>query len=76
LKCCWLVSLEQEGLSRTGILVHYLDVGGAQPPEAAGVESILAGLRETFTDDEQLLNAACPFLTASADLQQKRLQRR
>ncbi|HED2441183.1 chromate resistance protein ChrB domain-containing protein [Cronobacter sakazakii] len=54
-------SLEQEGLSRTGILVHYLDVGGAQPPEAAGVESILAGLRETFTDDEQLLNAACPI---------------
>jgi hypothetical protein len=51
-------SLELAGLSRVGLLVHYLDVGGAQPPEAAGVESILAGLRETFIDDDQLLAAA------------------
>jgi hypothetical protein len=38
--------------------VHYLDLGGVQPPEAAGVESVLAGLRETITDDDQLLATA------------------
>ena len=41
------------------MLVHYLDVGGVQPPEAAGVESVLAGLRESITDDDTLLTAAC-----------------
>ncbi|MNG25794.1 Chromate resistance exported protein [compost metagenome] len=38
--------------------MHYLDIGGAQPAEAAGVERVLAGLRATLPDDEQLLNAA------------------
>ncbi len=42
-----------------GRLIHFLDVGGEPTPEAAGVESILAGLRETITDDDQLLAAAC-----------------
>jgi hypothetical protein len=28
-------------------------------PEAAGVESVLAGLRESITDDDTLLTAAC-----------------
>lgn len=42
-----------------GRLIHFLDVGGVSTPEAAGVESILAGLRETITDDDQLLAAAC-----------------
>ncbi|MGI0813471.1 chromate resistance protein ChrB domain-containing protein, partial [Pseudomonas aeruginosa] len=35
--------------------------GGAPPPpppEAAGIESVLAGLRETLTQDDQLLTAA------------------
>lgn len=50
--------LGQPALIRLGQLVHYLDVGGAQPLEAAGVESILAGLREAITDDDQLLGAA------------------
>jgi hypothetical protein len=50
--------LGQPALIRLGQLVHYLDVGGVQPPEAAGVESILAGLREAITDDDQLLGAA------------------
>ena len=39
-------------------MVHYLDVGGVQPPEAVGVESVLAGLRDTIVDDDQLLAAA------------------
>lgn len=42
-------------LKRLGALVHYLDVGGVQPSEAAGVESVLVGLRETILDDDQLL---------------------
>lgn len=50
--------LEMPPLKRLGALVHYLDVGGIQPPEAAGVESILAGLRNAFTDDDALLQAA------------------
>ena len=35
-----------------------LDVGGAPPPEATGVESVLAGLRASIRDDDQLLTAA------------------
>jgi len=51
-------ALELPALARLGLLVHYLDVGGAQPPEAAGIESVLAGMRESITDDDQLLIAA------------------
>lgn len=50
--------LEQPAIARLGLLVHYLDVGGVQPPEAAGIESVLAGLRETLTHDDQLLTGA------------------
>jgi hypothetical protein len=39
--------------------VHFLDVGGIQPPEAGGVEGVLAGLRDTVQDDDQLLALAC-----------------
>ncbi|WP_336853032.1 chromate resistance protein ChrB domain-containing protein [Pseudescherichia vulneris] len=51
--------LENDALNQMGLLVHYLDVGGIQPPEAAGVESILAGLRDSITDDDLLLATAC-----------------
>jgi hypothetical protein len=51
-------ALEQNALARLGLMVHYLDVGGVQPPEAVGVESVLAGLRDTIVDDDQLLAAA------------------
>ena len=50
--------LAQPALVRLGQLVHYLDVGGVQAPEAAGVESVLAGLRDATTDDDQLLARA------------------
>jgi len=50
--------LEQTALSRLGLLVHYLDVGGAQPAEASGIESVLTGLRASITNDDQLLQAA------------------
>lgn len=51
--------LTRDALNGLAMLVHYLDVGGIQPPEAAGVESVLAGLRESITDDDTLLTAAC-----------------
>ncbi|WP_295009020.1 chromate resistance protein ChrB domain-containing protein [uncultured Dechloromonas sp.] len=47
--------LETPALQRFGALVHFLDVGGVQPPEAAGIESALAGLRDAIADDDQLL---------------------
>lgn len=50
--------LEQPALARFGLLVHFLDVGGVQPPEAAGIESVLAGMRKSITNDDQLLAAA------------------
>ncbi len=50
--------LEQPALTRLGLLVHYLDVGGVQPPEAVGIESVLAGMRHAMADDDQLLAAA------------------
>lgn len=51
-------SLEQPALKRIGALVHFLDVGGIQPAEAMGVETVLSGLRSTIKDDDQLLTAA------------------
>lgn len=50
--------LDRPGLQRIGALVHYLDVGGVQPPESLGIETVLAGLRESITDDDQLLAIA------------------
>jgi hypothetical protein len=50
--------LQEPGLNRIAALVHYLDIGGIQPVEAAGVERVLAGLRETITHDDHLLAAA------------------
>lgn len=50
---------EAPALKRFGALVHYLDVGGIQPPEASGIETVLAGMRAAIADDDQLLQAAC-----------------
>lgn len=50
--------LETPALQRFGALVHFLDVGGVQVPEAVGIESVLAGLRDTILDDDQLLALA------------------
>lgn len=51
--------LAQPAMARLGLLVHALDVGGVLPPEAPGIESLLAGLRTRLTDDDRLLAAAC-----------------
>lgn len=47
--------LQDEALKRLGAIVHYLDVGGLQPAEAVGIESVLKGMRDAITDDDQLL---------------------
>ncbi|MFC3715558.1 chromate resistance protein ChrB domain-containing protein [Luteimonas soli] len=51
-----------EGLARLGALVHYLDVGGAPVPEAAGFTAILTGARAQATDDDALLAAMSTVL--------------
>ena len=50
--------LNQPAIARLGQLVHCLDVGGVQPPEAVGIESVLAGMRASIANDDQLLIAA------------------
>jgi hypothetical protein len=45
-------------LQRIARAVHYLDVGGIPVPEAAGLEAVLAGLREVHADDHALVAAA------------------
>jgi hypothetical protein len=51
-------------LTRLGVLVHSLDVGGVPVPEAAGFEAILTGVRASCVDDDQILTAITPVLNA------------
>lgn len=46
------------GLSSLGRLVHYLDVGGIPVPEAAGLETLIKGMRLRLADDDELLAEA------------------
>lgn len=50
--------LETPALRRLGTLVHGLDAGGVMPPEATGVERVLAGMRDAIPDDDALMLAA------------------
>lgn len=50
--------LETPALQRLGTVVHSLDAGGVMPPEATGVERVLAGMRDAITDDDALMLAA------------------
>ena len=51
-------------LQRIAAAVHCLDVGGIPVPLAAGLESVLAGLRELHADDNALLAAAAAVFDA------------
>lgn len=51
-------------LRRIAQAVHFLDVGGIPVPEAAGLEAVLAGLREVHADDDQLTLAAAAVFDA------------
>jgi len=46
---------EDAALGRLAAMVHGLDVGGDQVPEAVGFEAVLAGARERLPDDDALL---------------------
>lgn len=49
---------EDAALRRVAALVHYLDVGGVPVPEASGVELVLRGAYERYSDDDRLLHEA------------------
>ena len=51
-------------LRRIALAVHYLDAGGIPVPEAAGLETVLAGLRALHSDDDALLAAASAVFDA------------
>ncbi|MBC7993868.1 MAG: chromate resistance protein, partial [Rhizobacter sp.] len=53
-----------ERLRRVAQVVHVLDVGGIPVPEAAGLETILGGLRDLHANDDSLLTAACSVFDA------------
>ncbi len=50
-------------LARLGTIVQALDIGG-HAPEAAGLEALLAGLRERHLSDDRFLDAACEAFDA------------
>jgi hypothetical protein len=45
-------------IAKIAAIVHCLDVGGVPVAEAAGIEAVLAGLRASTPDDDQLLTEA------------------
>ncbi len=45
-------------MQRIARAVHYLDIGGIPVPEAAGLETVLGGLRELHANDDKLTSAA------------------
>jgi hypothetical protein len=47
-------SLETPALKKVAEIVHYLDVGGIEPPEAIGIEKVIQGLRSQINNDDQL----------------------
>lgn len=51
-------------LQRIAGAVRYLDVGGIPVPEAAGLASVLAGLRALHADDDLLIHAAASVFDA------------
>lgn len=51
-------------LQRIAAAVHYLDAGGIPVPDAAGLESVLGGLRELHSSDDALLAAAATVFDA------------
>lgn len=51
---------EDAALARIGGIVHFLDVGGVPVAEAAGLEAVLQGLRDSAPNDDALLAAVAP----------------
>jgi len=53
---------DNHALARIGMIIHYLDVGGVELPEAAGLAAIAAGLRAGHATDDAYLAAMTPVL--------------
>ena len=51
-----------DALTHVAAIVHYLDVGGIPVPEAAGMETILRGMRQRTPNDDALLAEASVVL--------------
>ncbi|MHA3117513.1 chromate resistance protein ChrB domain-containing protein, partial [Acinetobacter sp. ANC 4635] len=47
--------LGNRALNKIAQIVHYLDVGDHEIPEAIGLEKVIHGLKTTILDDDQLL---------------------
>lgn len=48
-------ALENTAIKKIAEIVHYLDIGGKEPPEAIGLEKIMQGLRSSIQNDDQLI---------------------
>jgi hypothetical protein len=46
---------QDTALNRIGALVHFLDVGGIPVPEAAGLKTLIVGMRQRWAVDDELL---------------------
>lgn len=46
---------QDKALNRIAAIVHYLDVGGISKPEAAGLETLIDGMRQRWNNDDELL---------------------
>jgi hypothetical protein len=46
---------QDAALNRLAALVHYLDVGGIPVPEAMGLGTLVSGMRQQWSDDDELL---------------------
>ena len=58
-------ALDQDArLAPIAAAVHYLDAGGIAVPLAAGLEAVLAGLREIHANDDDLVQAAAAVFDA------------
>jgi hypothetical protein len=54
----------QAPLQRMAKVIRYLDAGGIPAPEAAGLETVLSGLRAIHLDDDALVKAASAVFDA------------
>jgi hypothetical protein len=53
---------QDRALQRLAALVHFLDVGGTPVPEAAGLTSLLTGMRARLSDDDTMQQEASRLL--------------
>jgi len=73
--------LEIPVLKKIAEIVHYLDIGGFEPPDAIGIEKVIQGLRSQISNDNQLFGLAnyvfdtllCRFKKRALMIQEKEI---